>query len=193
MRFLNKALRRWKQKPWPITVEKVERVGAALKRGNYPSADAYLSQYRVSSERRGFDITGPLARAFKDADRACKRGIGPGVKGLGLPMSRLKELPGSHRPWVKNGPVSPRYAMVVGAWFLTREIELSTTRACLVSVTVGDCPAVSWCLPASKADLKAVGVEHTHYCECVGVGAADCPVCAMRAHLGFLAKAFRTS
>ena len=53
IRFLSKALRRWKQKSWPITVEKVERVGAALKRGNYASADAYLSQYRASSERMG--------------------------------------------------------------------------------------------------------------------------------------------
>ena len=155
IRFLRKALRRWKQSPWPITVEKVERVGAALKRGNYASADAYLSQYRVSSERRGYDITGPLARAFKDADRACKRGIGAGVKSMGFPFDRLKELPGTHRPWVANGPVSPRYAMVVGAWFLAREVELSTARACLVSVTEGACPAVSWCLPATKADLKA--------------------------------------
>ena len=55
---------------------------------------------------------------------------------------------------------------------------------------MGACPAVSWCLPATKADLKAEGVERTHYCECVGSAAADCPVCAMRAHLEFLAKAF---
>ena len=75
-------MRRWKQKPWPITVEQVERVDAALKRGNYASADAYLSQYRLSSERRGFEITGPFVRAFKDAGRACKRGIGPGVKSM---------------------------------------------------------------------------------------------------------------
>ena len=80
--------------------------------------------------------------------------------------------------------------MVVGAWFLTREVELSTTRACLVSITEGTSPSVSWCLPASKSDLKAAGIERIHYCECVDVGAAYCPVCAMRAHLEFLAKAF---
>ena len=55
---------------------------------------------------------------------------------------------------------------------------------------MGVCPTVSWCLPASKADLKAEGVERTHYCECVGTAAAYCPVCAMRARLEFLAKAF---
>ena len=38
--------------------------------------------------------------------------------------------------------------------------------------------------------MKAEGVERTHYWECVGSAAADCPVCAMRAHLEFLAKAF---
>ena len=59
MRFFRKALRRWNQSPWPITVEKIERVGAALKKGKYASPDAYLSQYRVSTEHRGYDISGP--------------------------------------------------------------------------------------------------------------------------------------
>ena len=99
IRFIRKALRKWRQSPWPITVEKIERVGAALLRGNYEGTRSQVS------------------------------------------------------------------------W----------------------CPAVSGCLPASKADRKAVGVGRAHYCECVGVGAADCLVCAMRAHLGFLAKAFRMS
>ena len=190
LRFLAKALRPWQQTPWPITIKKIERIGSALKKGGYRSADSYLSQYRVSAERRGYEITGPLRRAFKDADRTCMRGIGPGVKSLGLPMHRLQELPGNHRPWVAGGPVSPRCAMVVGSWFLTREVELATSRACLVSVTEGECPSVSWCLPASKADTRAVGIERIHYCECVNESSADCPVCAMRAHLAFLAKAF---
>ena len=90
----------------------------------------------------------------------------------------------------QGGPISPRHALVVGSWFLCREVELSTTRACLVSVKEGSYPSVSWCLPASKADLKANGVERTHFCECRDAASPTCPVCAMRAHLAFLAAAF---
>ena len=113
--FLYKALGKWGQEPWPPTAEKIKRVGAALKKGHYRSGDHYLSQYRVSSEQRGFEWTGPFERAQKDAARACGRGIGPGMKSLGLPLDRLRELPGSPRPWVQGGPMSPRAAMVVGA------------------------------------------------------------------------------
>ena len=42
------------------------------------------------------------------------RGIGPGVKSLGLPMHRLQDLP----PGIAGGPVSPRCALVVGSGFL---------------------------------------------------------------------------
>ena len=80
--------------------------------------------------------------------------------------------------------------MVVGPWFLTREVELATTRDCLVSLTEGVCFAVSWCLSASKADLKATDVERTRCCECKVVASPGCPVCAMRAHLAFLAAAY---
>ena len=102
-RFLKKALAKWKQQPLPPTIEKIERVAATLKDGNYRSSESYLSQYRLEAERNGYEITGPLARAIKDGNRSCTRGIGPGTKSLGLPLFRLGELPGSHRPWVEGG------------------------------------------------------------------------------------------
>ena len=59
-----------------------------------------------------------------------------------------------------------------------------------MKITEGEYPSVSWCLPASKADVKANDVERTHFCECKVVASPDCPVCAMRQHLAFLASAF---
>ena len=49
---------------------------------------------------------------------------------------------------------------------------------------------IPWSLPASKSDLRADGVERTHQCGCTGASSVGCPVCAMRAHLEFLRKAF---
>ncbi|CAK0871842.1 unnamed protein product [Prorocentrum cordatum] len=47
--------------------------------------------------------------------------------------------------------------MAAGAWRMTREIELSTARACLIELVRGDRPAVTWHLPASKTDATALG------------------------------------
>ena len=90
------------------------------------------------------------------------------------------------------GPIGPMITIIVGSWFLAREVELATSRACLVRITEAsaDRPAtVSWSLPASKSDLRADGVERIHKCACSGP-ASGCPVCAMRNHLAFLRRAF---
>ena len=49
---------------------------------------------------------------------------------------------------------------------MTREIELSTTRACLIELVRGDRPQATWHLPASKTDVAALGVARTHGCSC---------------------------
>ena len=123
--------------PYPPTTGKVVRVAAVLKQGGYRSAENYLGQYRADSERAGFTLDGPLTRMFKDMVRSCSRGVGSPLKSRPLPFARLGELPESRRPWVEHGPVSPKTAILAGSWFLTREIELSCSRACLVRVVDG--------------------------------------------------------
>ena len=114
-KMLKKALGLWGQTPYPPTVVKITRVGAVLKEGHYRSASSYLGQYRADAERDGHEITGPMTRAIKDMTTSCERGLGPGVQSMGLPMARLTGLPRCREPWVKNGPISPQAALVVGA------------------------------------------------------------------------------
>ena len=187
---MRKALAQWGMVPYPPTVEKIEMVAAVLKEGEYRSASSYLGQYRADSERAGCEVTGPLQRAFKDMTRSCNRGLGPGAKSMGLPLPRLRELPQARQPWVPGGPICPRTALVAGSWFLTREVVLATSRACLVTVVEGTPATVSWSLPASKSDLRAEGVERTHLGGRIGVADPGCPVCALRDHLRFLRRAF---
>ena len=85
-RFILKALGKWCLSPYPPTVDKVEMIAAALKAGNYRSPANYLGQYSADSERAGYDLSDPIRRAFRDMNRSCARGLGPGVKSKGLPM-----------------------------------------------------------------------------------------------------------
>ena len=76
-------------------------------------------------------------------------------------------------PW---GPVGGRNAIVCGAWFMLREVELSTLRACLVSLDFAAPPVVAMQLPASKSDTSALGVSRAHARICgQGPPRPDCP------------------
>ena len=82
--------------------------------------------------------------------------------------------------------------MIAGAWLLTREVELVTSRT--RSVTLDRGPRgedlVRWFLPASMTDVEARGVARAHGCNCDGGGRASCPFCAVKGQLARLRRLF---
>ena len=67
----------------------------------------------------------------------------------------------------RQGPLGPANLVVAGAWFLTREAELSGASARHVVISPGSDgtrPSVSWTLPSSKTDSAALGVARSHGC-----------------------------
>ena len=189
-----KALGKWSLDPMPPSREKLLFLGAALKMGRYSTADQYLSHYKLRSEREGFAFGPALHRTFLDVVRSCKRGVGGPVQALALPLMRLGELDlQQDEPWTNGGPVGPASAIIAGAWFLTREVELSTTRARLVSLELGQDgqKVVRWHLPASKTDVEARGVSRAHGCGCIpGAPVRSCPFCAISSQLARLRRLF---
>ena len=189
---ITSALGKWGLQLLPPSEEKVIALGSALKAGHYRSAQAYLTLYRGHAERSGYAISGPLQRAFRDANRSCVRGLGGPVRARALPLDRLSSLPGGPQPWCEGGPIHPRNAIVAGAWFLTREVELSTARAAMVEIVAlpNSTPKVTWHLPASKADPEALGTSRTHGCSCEGAVSRGCPVHAIWDQVIALRKTF---
>ena len=186
------ALDRWGHQPFPPTQPKVIALGAALKAGGYATAEAYLLLYRTTSERHGYSFSPSLARTLTDVIRSCTRGRGGPVKPLALPLLRLHE-PGLDEdgPWNPDGPVGPVCALVAGAWFLTREVELSCARAALIEFDRDhlELPLVRWRLPASKNDQEALGVARAHGCNCDG-SLGSCPWHALRLQVDRLRRLF---
>ena len=192
---VNMALGRWGLQPFPPTQQKILSLGAALKSGKYSTAESYLLLYKSNAERQGFIFSPELARTLTDVIRSCARGRGGPVKPLALPLLRLHELGlEDDGPWHAGGPVGPTCALVAGAWFLTREVELSCARAALIEfdVDVDNQPLVRWRLPASKNDQQALGVARAHGCSC-GSSLASCPWHALRMQLDRLQRMFPQS
>jgi len=163
----------------PPTLQTIRALGAALKYGGYTTAVQYLSHYKVWCERNGYEFSASLARAHTDAVRSCTRGLGGPVKAQALRFDSLHLLDGTHLPWVSGGPLGGRNAMVLGCWFLMREVELSTARAAAVGLDKAR-REVSFYLPASKTDTQALGVRRAHRCSCPQ-GGAPSPRCPFHA------------
>ena len=82
----------------------------------------------------GYSLSAPMDRCLRDCKRSCLRGLGGPVKARALPLARLHELPEGRTPWVPGGPLNPRAAVLCGAWWQFREVELSTARAALAEL-----------------------------------------------------------
>ena len=151
----------------PFTVRVVHALAAALKWRGYRSADLYLYHARATAERSGAHISLAARRALKDMVRSCRRGIGPSKRCEGLILERLPTLTSKWAPWAHGGPWRPRAALVIGSWWMLREVEFSGAELRAVYINTQN-QAATLALPASKTDPAALGVEITHGC-CCGV------------------------
>ena len=182
----------WGLQLFPPTIASFKAIAATLKLGGYKSAQVYLTVYRVEAERRGYASSPLLARSLKDWKRSCSRGLGGPVRPRPLPLESLGALPAAREPWSVEGPVNPRASIIMGSWWMCRELELSSSRARLVELTGLDStqPSARWHLPASKSDTEALGSARSLSCACASVGRPGCPVHCMWDHLCFLAQRF---
>ena len=190
---IEKALSAWGLACFPPSRDTVLALAASLKSGGYVTADSYLYQYRLACERKGHAFSSQLDALLKDCIRSCQRGVGAPTKALALPFRRFQELDlRDDGPWVRDGPVGPACALVVGSWFLTREIELSTTRAAHLTFDKNEDnePIVRWTLPASKTDQQALGKAVVHGCACGPHSRCGCPFHAGQAQLERLRRLF---
>ena len=83
------------------------------------------------------------------------------------------QLTPSIKPITTGGPVQPHTAALLSSMFLLREIELAGSK--LGDWTIDEIDQeVSWNLPGSKTDPKALGVSRKWGCLC-GLNKLPCP------------------
>eukprot|EP00971_Amphidinium_carterae_P341779 6480776-Amphidinium_carterae.1 len=178
LKTVTRILAAWGMTFPPLTVEAVRALAATLKHGGYRSAKLYLSAAKVAAEKEIMEGTLPVAvlRAITDANRSCLRGLGPGKQSDPLPFLKLLTLPDDVSPWVGRGFLSSKLGLVVGCWFMLREIEFSNMLARHVTFTgTGEDLHATLLLPSSKCDPQALGLERTHGCSCKRLGKTSCP------------------
>ena len=108
-----------------------------------------------------------------DRDQALR---GPVRQSRSLQLGRLGMLAIVDTQWPKEGPLEPLATLVLGTWFLLREIELAAAKLCDLTVDVA-ASQVSLRIPASKTDTAGLGSTRTHRCICgAPCNLAHCPL-----------------
>ena len=176
------AMRAGFASPFELTPDLIYTVMGAFKLAKYRSAEQYLETAKQAFIHDGGIWSDQLRQAARAAVRSCKRGIGCPKQAKGLPLSKLGNV-GDMRPLANGGPVHPARATILASWWLLREIEASFSRVKHIAVSHEE-RKISWRLPSSKADWKALGAVRSHRCSCDFAEEDICPYHCMVAHLG---------
>ena len=172
---------------YPLSVELVIAVGAALKAAGYRSAPSYIGELKLRHVEENYPVGPALARAIKLANDSSERGIGPVNKAPEVPLEAF-DFTVQHDEFILGAADS----YVVAVNWLLREIELAAIEVSprrLAFKLVGECEALTLFLPTSKTDQSGQGAARTLAHECQGSGGYvlrsidTCPVCAVKRQL----------
>ena len=177
----------------PVTASKVRMVAAGLRAGGFRSAAPYFTTASLEHLKAYGHRPGPLVVfAASRYARAVTRGVGPStlkesflIEGLAGSM----EPPASQR--LPQDTLWPCAAACLGAWWMTRGIELSAARIKDVQL-VEKTKVVYWKLPVSKTDVQAHGVSRAHKCICLDFPELTdiCPFHLFIVYLDFVKEKF---
>ena len=125
---------------------------------------AALKNYLSRAKREHIKTNGIwhqlLERVGADCIKSVTRGLGPGRQSAPYPLERAATFGLDEHPLVEHGLVNPRALAIMGAWFLTREIELSLALCKNFTVVTNDgVLKIKW----SVAVVRELG------CMCQGV------------------------
>lgn len=156
----------------PLTVAKIVGVGAVFKAGRYRGFANPLACAKELHIELGCPWTDQLAQICKKVDRSVTRGIGPASQCGSLDLNMVADLGLGDTPLVKGGPIGPAQMIIAGSFFMLREVEASL--AVWQSITLDpDRSLITWILPASKTDPKALGKTRSWGCVCTELESAE--------------------
>jgi len=156
-------------------------VGSLFKAAGYRSYPNYVSAMRCEHIEAGYIWDQLLKHTSSWVTRSVLRGIGPARQSCAFQFEKLAKLLRHTESLVESGPCNPITFTLLAVIFLLREVEASTSRVSAWTFDEELCE-LTWNLPGSKSDHKALGVKRTWPCIC-GHLAVACPYHLAKLHM----------
>ena len=164
--------------PLPLTAYKIACVASMFKAGKYCSFPNYMSiakaEHIAAFDSHLVPWSEELTTSVRGASRSVLRGLGSARQSHPLDIQRVHQLALDSSPIVANGPISPAHFATLGIFFLTREVEISCAAFCDIRIDM-KLQEITWTLPVSKSDQRALGTSRTWGCVCQGDRTMPCP------------------
>lgn len=167
--------------PFSLEPDLIFKVMGALKLAGFRSAQLYLDAAKSQHIALGHQWTAQLQQAYRSSVRSCARHIGAPKQASPLPLLQLAAFK-EKEPIAKGGPLWPGRSTILASWWLLREIEASHATVDHILVEE-ELKRISWRLPCSKTDWKALGAVRQHSCSCEFAAPGICPYHCMVDHL----------
>ena len=169
----------------PLTTTKIACVSALFKAGKYCSFANYIgrakAEHIATFQIHNQHWTEELSVAVRDASRSVLRGLGTSRQSSPLDIQKVYALSLPSAAVTSGGPVSPSSFAVLGTFYMTREIEI--TCAGFADIRLDEERSeLTWRLPVSKTDPRALGTTRTWGCVCGGDRSLVCPLHAFKDH-----------
>ncbi|CAE8601735.1 unnamed protein product [Polarella glacialis] len=174
--------------PFPITQRSLIAVSSILFAANYRSGANYIARAKDRHRELGHQWTSDIQWAELKVNRAFARGSGTDRQSAPLDPTMVSTAIGS-LPELPHGLHDPARCILIGSFFLLRELELAAAR-------VGDLTldmlkrTVTLRLPISKTDQGGAGTSRIWPCCCLGTITVPCAFCCMCCHVESLALKF---
>ena len=152
--------------PLPLTADKVVRAASCFKEGGYRSFRNFMSKAKEMYIFAGLEWTDILKTIVRKATLSVERGMGPARQSAPFDVNELLNF--ASTPSVCRTPGAPigwSHLIVIGTFFVMREIEIAAALAAHVRIDV-DKQVVHLRLPASKTDVTGVGCSRSWACLC---------------------------
>ena len=166
----------------PLSVQKIRAIAALFKAGHYSSFSNYASRAKTEHistfHQHGVPWSEELGVEMKAGARSVVRGKGPAKQSFPVDLFKCQKLGVIDHPVVEGGPLGPTDLVVAGAFFMTRELEVACAKCGHVSFDVLSAE-VTWNLPVSKNDTRALGTYRTWGCICGSDLRVGCPYHAL--------------
>ena len=160
--------------PYPLDRDKMKLAAALLKQGRYKSAGQYLYTIKKSHIERGHPWQGAMDMLLNDLRRSCARGLGGTTQAAPLPIDMYTITV----PFNYEACANAVEAIMVGCWWMLREIELANLKGSDFRIIAGaGCGEAEITIRASKNDSQAAGCKRTLACLCPS---PICPVSMAR-------------
>eukprot|EP00974_Lingulodinium_polyedra_P010509 1010542-Lingulodinium_polyedra.AAC.1 len=140
----------------PLTQEKILAVAACFKEGGYKGFPSYVSKAKEHHVLSGYGWDEELAVATRKVTASVLRGLGGGRQSAPFDLALAIEAAQSGQVQLPaDGPVGWQHLLVVGTFFIMREIEIAFAQVEHVAISPGD-KKVHLQLPVSKKDPRAL-------------------------------------